>query len=195
VDRAAATRSPFAAFVDIFPGEHYRLLAALTAVLRPTRIVEIGTYTGASALAFLGESGPDAQVVTYDILAWADIPGTLLRSSDFEDGRLQQRLANLADEDNWESELDVFRDADLVFMDGPKDGVFEALMLKRLAALRDTANFVLVVDDIRFLEMLSAWADFPSPKLDATSFGHWSGTGMALVGAPLYDGWLPDSGC
>ena len=183
-DRSRSADSPFGAFVDIFPGEHYRLLAAMTALLRPARIVEIGTYTGASALAFLEQAQPGTSVVTYDIVRWDAIPGTLLRRSDFADGRLEQRVVDLSDERHWRAEADLFRDADLVFLDGPKDGVFEPLMLARLAALGANANFVLVVDDIHFLEMLSAWAAFPSPKLDATSFGHWSGTGVAIVGAP-----------
>lgn len=179
IDRATA-RSPFAEWVDVFPGEHYRLLAALTAVVEPRLIVEIGTYTGASALAFLDQAGAGCQVVTYDVLAWDEIPGTLLRAADFDGGRLEQRVVDVADPEHWRAELATFRDADLIFLDGPKDGVFEPLMMARLAGLARETDFVLVIDDIRFLEMIEAWASFPAPKLDATSFGHWSGTGIAL---------------
>lgn len=183
VDRATALESPYAAWAEMFPGEHYRLLAGLTQVLKPRRIIEIGTYTGASALAFLGVAGDKAHVITYDLLAWEAIPGTLLRADDFDDGRLEQRLGDLADDAFWGGEEEVFTGADLVFLDGPKDGRFEPLMLQRLADLAGKAHFVLVVDDIRFLEMIEAWAAFPAPKFDATSFGHWSGTGVAVVGA------------
>src|SRR5215469_4541494 len=36
---------------DIWPGEHYKLLASLVATIKPKRIVEVGTYAGLSALA------------------------------------------------------------------------------------------------------------------------------------------------
>jgi hypothetical protein len=35
-----------------------------------------------------------------------------------------------------------------------------------------------VVDDIRLLEMVQLWRDLPYDKIDATSLGHWSGTGL-----------------
>src|SRR5437868_9778304 len=38
-------------FTRIWPGEHYRLLAALVKLLQPKRVVEIGTLHGLSALA------------------------------------------------------------------------------------------------------------------------------------------------
>jgi hypothetical protein len=40
---------------------------------------------------------------------------------------------------------------------------------------------VVVFDDIRVLPMLQLWRDLPFPKLDATSLGHWSGTGLLLT--------------
>src|ERR671914_1789483 len=39
--------------VDLWPGEHYRLLAAFVQVLKPTEVVEIGTAEGLSALCLL----------------------------------------------------------------------------------------------------------------------------------------------
>ncbi|MGH9277652.1 MAG: O-methyltransferase, partial [Acidimicrobiales bacterium] len=180
--RASDAGSRFAGWVNQYPGEHYRLLAAFCRVMRPRTIVEIGTYTGASALALVEASAADARVVTYDIIPAAEIEGSLLAEADFADGRLEQRIGDLAQPAFWASEQELFGEADIVFLDGPKDGVFEPHMLEKLANLDRTRPFLLVVDDIRFLEMLEPWARFPSPKLDLTSFGHWSGTGVALVG-------------
>lgn len=186
--RADAAGSPSAAWVNQWPGEHYRLLAGLMRVLRPRVIVEIGTYTGVSALAFLEHAEQDTRIVTYDIIPWDEIDGTLLVATDFEDGRLEQRIGDLATPDYWATQRDLFLGADLVFLDGPKDAVFEPKMLQLLTELQTERGFLLVVDDIRFLEMLEPWARIPSPRLDVTSFGHWSGTGLALVpgtsGAP-----------
>jgi hypothetical protein len=39
--------------ITCWPGEHYRLLSAIVQVLDPKTVIEIGTATGASALAML----------------------------------------------------------------------------------------------------------------------------------------------
>src|SRR5262249_54076808 len=47
-------------FTPIWPGEHYRLLAAVVKLVQPTVVVEIGTLHGLSALAlktFLPKTG------------------------------------------------------------------------------------------------------------------------------------------
>lgn len=186
VDRAKAVGSPFARFAETFPGEHYRLLAGLVRVVKPRLVVEVGTFTGASALAFLSQAAPDTRLVTYDVVPWDEIPQQLLVQEDFDAGRLEQRIGDLTVSSYWASEHDLFAEADLVFLDGPKDGVFEPQMLRHLAALGwEGHSYVLVIDDIRFLQMIDAWHEVPPPKLDLTSFGHWSGTGIALVG-PLF---------
>jgi hypothetical protein len=45
-----------------------------------------------------------------------------------------------------------------------------------------TAGPILVLDDIRLWTMLEIWRSVSWPKLDVTSFGHWSGTGMVDYG-------------
>lgn len=181
VKRAEAAASESAAWVNVFPGEHYRLLAAMVRVMRPRLVVEVGTYTGASALAFLEHAAEATRIVTYDVIPWNQIDGSLLVGADFEDPRLEQRIGDVADPEYWSTQRELFADADLIFLDGPKDGVFEPKMLETLARLPTKRGFLLVVDDIRFLEMVEPWARFPSPRMDLTSFGHWSGTGLALV--------------
>lgn len=181
LERAGSVGSPSTAWVDTFPGEHYRLLAALVQVLQPRLVIEIGTYTGASALAFMEHAGRDTRVVTYDLIPWNELDGSLLSPEDFQDGRLEQRIGDLAAPEYWSTQQALFLEADLIFLDGPKDGVFEPKMLETLAQLRTDTGFVLVVDDIRFLEMIQPWSQFPPPRLDLTSFGHWSGTGLAIV--------------
>jgi len=34
------------------------------------------------------------------------------------------------------------------------------------------------MDDIRFKNMIPLWRSITQPKLDISSFGHWSGFGM-----------------
>jgi predicted O-methyltransferase YrrM len=167
-----------ATWVEQWPGEHYRLLAALVDVVGAREVVEIGTYRGLGALAL--RAGGAERVVTYDVVPWPDISGSVLRQSDF-DGPLEQRLADLSSADVFANERVVLQNADLIFLDGPKDGRFEPLFIDQLVGLERKLPQLLVIDDIRLLVMLQLWRDLPLPKLDLTSFGHWSGTGLAVL--------------
>ncbi len=165
-----------ASWVNQWPGEHYRLLAALVEVADVDRAIEVGTYTGMGALA-LASAG--AHVQTYDLVPWDRFSHTLLRQEDFDD-RISQRIGNLADQDYFDSQLDDLLAAGLILVDGPKDGFFEPAFLSKLLAVLRPGQ-LLVVDDIRKLEMLQTWRDISLPKLDLTSLGHWSGTGLAVA--------------
>lgn len=46
---ARMKRAPY--YPDVWPGEHYKLLAGLVLECRPRVVIEIGTATGLSALA------------------------------------------------------------------------------------------------------------------------------------------------
>lgn len=161
-----------------WPGDHYRLLVGLAEAFGARRIVEIGTFTGASAITFL-EAPSVEQVVTYDITPWSEIPGTLLRESDFGP-KLEQRIADLSDPAIFDVESNRLVAADIIFMDGPKDGVFEYRFLPWLLALPVTRPQLLILDDVKLLPMFKLWRDLPLGKIDASSLGHWSGTGLAL---------------
>lgn len=168
-----------ARFVMTWPGEHYRLLAALAQVTQARHVVEIGTYTGLGTLA-LASAG--AHVVTFDILPWRTFPSTVLREADF-DGPIEQRIADLSVPAVFSEHADVLRSADLIFCDGPKDGAFEPVFASLLYPAIADSEAIVVWDDIRVLSMLQLWRDLPVPKLDLTSFGHWSGTGLTRARA------------
>lgn len=173
---SARCTDPIAAdFVKQWPGEHYRLLAGLSQALEARRIVDVGTHTGLSALS-MGYLG--AQVISYDIHGWSSFDDTALRESDFKD--LEQRVGDLSDPEFFSTQKDVLRDADLIFVDGPKDGVFEWEFADLLYAALADKTTVIVWDDTRLMNMVAFWAALAAPKLDATSLGHWSGTGLTL---------------
>src|SRR6478736_9685758 len=50
-----------------FPGEHYRLLAALISVIKPQVIIEIGTERGISSISMKSALLPGAKIHTFDI--------------------------------------------------------------------------------------------------------------------------------
>ena len=78
--------------------------------------------------------------------------------------------------------------ADLVFVDGPKDGVFEPKIFALLSQVRFKPGTIMFVDDIRFENMVLVWESIPFPKLDLTGFGHWSGTGFVELQPPMAAG-------
>jgi predicted O-methyltransferase YrrM len=169
-------------YLSNFPGEHYQLLASLVSCLKPARVTEIGTYTGLSALTILTAIGRDAKLTTFDVVPWDQIEGSALRPQEFTDGRLEQRIGDLADPGFFAQNQDVLLESDFIFVDGPKDGKFEPAFIQLLLSMRRTKAALLMFDDIRLWNMLRTWADLPLPKLDLTSFGHWSGTGICWLG-------------
>lgn len=165
-------------YVHVWPGEAYRLLAALVEELRPRRIVEIGTYLGAGALAMLSRLPADARLTTIDILSWVQLSETYLRPTDFSDGRLVQLVFDPGQPSAAKERAEVFREADMIYLDAAKDGVLEEKLLENFAAIGLRPGTLLVFDDIRVWNMLGIWRAIVHPKLDLTSFGHWTGTGL-----------------
>ncbi len=162
-----------------WPGEHYKLLAGMMVALQPRSVVEIGTHTGWSALAMKKYLPPNSRISTFDINAWNALTDTALTPADFADGQLVQHLDDLANPAVVAKHRDLLANADLIFMDGPHDGPTEVKMMANFQAVPFANNPLLVFDDIRMHELLKFWRDLALPKMDITSFGHWSGTGLA----------------
>ena len=182
LDEIRARSDPaYSQWIATWPGEHYRLLAGLVHVERPRAVVEIGTFKGHSALALLAGS-EDVRVITYDVVPWDETEGAVLQPLDFETGRLEQRIGDIAETTYRDEQLETLRQADMVFVDGPKDGRWEERFCRDVLPLLTDRPRLLVFDDIRLLEMVQLWRDLPYAKLDATSVGHWSGTGLARLG-------------
>lgn len=163
---------------EIWPGEHYKLLAGLVGALGAKRVVEIGTHTGMGALALLQALPADGALTTFDIKPWREIPDTWLRDEDFASRRLSQEIADIAAPGIIARHAPLFEAADFIFIDGPKDGVTEPKFLAALETLALKRDAVVMFDDVRVLNMVALWRQLARPKLDATSFGHWSGTGL-----------------
>lgn len=166
---------------NVWPGEHYRLLAALVACLRPKLVVEIGTATGMSALAMLSTLPADAKLVTFDLEAWqgySQYSGGILEQADFADGRLEQRLDDLSTPAGWRANAELLRAAEMIFVDAKHDGLQEREFLRGFDEVGLAGAPVVVFDDIRVWGMVGFWQEIRRSKLDLTSFGHWSGTGL-----------------
>lgn len=182
---AASLKLVEAPFLNVFPGEHYRLLAGLILELQPELVLEIGTYTGMSARVICDYSPANCSIHTFDLLAWDGFE-SYLSLDDFQGQRLQQHLDNLAFSEVFNRYSPLLDQAQLIFCDAPKDGIFEPAFLSLLAAaeLSQRPRWLLL-DDIRLLPMVECWRSISSPKLDLTSFGHWSGTGIVDISLGL----------
>jgi predicted O-methyltransferase YrrM len=163
---------------DAWPGEHYKLLSALVALLAPTTIIEIGTATGLSALTMKSALGDDGKIVTFDVVPWHQYPRAVLRQDDFNDGRLEQRLDDLSTPAGWQANADLLTQAEFILVDALHDGVQERGFLRGFDQIGLDAGPIVMFDDIRLWGMLAFWQEITRPKLDLTSFGHWSGTGL-----------------
>jgi predicted O-methyltransferase YrrM len=163
---------------DIWPGEHYKLLAGLIDELQPKLVIEIGTSTGLSALTMQKYMPAGGKIVTYDIIPWNEFGESALKQSDFADGTLEQRIADLSDFAVFAQHADLLKQADFIFIDAAKDSTQEDRFIANFDTMKFDNRPIFMFDDVRLWNMLRTWRNIQRPKLDITSFGHWSGTGL-----------------
>jgi hypothetical protein len=170
-----------AEFFNIWPGEHYRFLLGVKHAVEPESIVEVGTFTG---LATKVLSGSTTTVHTFDVVPWDKFEQSHLKLDDFATGSVVQHVEDLSDPGTFAKHYEVINRARLIFLDGPKDAVFEPAFLDLLGTLEPLEGRILVIDDIRVPAMLQCWHNITWPKMDCTSLGHWSGTGLVDLSKP-----------
>lgn len=174
---SARIPNPEVDYISIYPGEHYNLPAAIVNMLQPKTIVELGTHLGYSALCMKKYLPPSGKLFTFDVIPWNGFNNTILKQSDF-DSQLVQCVDDITNKQVFEKYRPMLEDAELIFMDALKDGVQEYKFLENLSTVKFKNKCLFVFDDIRLWNMLDIWFHMDKPKLDLTSFGHWSGTGI-----------------
>jgi hypothetical protein len=132
----------------------------------------------------------DGRIWTFDIVPWKEVRdgmgreghagGSFLCDADFGTGQLCQLIGDLASETTFAQHREILSDANLIFVDGPKDGLFENRLLQNCERWGLNDSCLIVFDDIRYWTMLDFWRDIARPKLDITSFGHFAGTGLVV---------------
>lgn len=144
------------------PGEeHYHFLSVISEQVENTRIYDIGTYKGLSAIALA--HNPMNFVVSYDI-------GYHVRVD--RPSNVEFRVGNFYDDE------EGILKSPLIFMDiDPHDGIQERKFYEFLVENEYTG--LLMLDDIHQFEgMKKFWNSIFLPKYDLTKLGHWSGTGL-----------------
>lgn len=164
-------------YISIYPGEHYKLLAAIVKILKPVSVVEIGTHLGYSALCMKKFLPAGGKIHTFDIIPWKDFQDTILREDDMDE-KLIQYTDDLTKWHDVQKHRLLLENADIFFVDALKDGKQEYEFLDNFSRLEFKKKCLFIFDDIRLWNMLDIWYNMKKPKLDLTSFGHWSGTGL-----------------
>ena len=124
----------------------------------------------------------ESKVITYDIKRWDQWnEGTVLIKDDFDGGRLTQYQCDLSKENLWEQHRTLFEQSQFIMLDGPKDDTFENFMLNCMSSCTFKKPTYLFMDDIKFENQLANWRRIQSPKIDLTSFGHFSGSGFVNI--------------
>jgi hypothetical protein len=130
-----------------------------------------------SAVA-LSEGDALARVITVDLVPWRTVSDTWFSQEDFDDDRICQVVADMASPGLFEAGGECLTLAELIFVDGPKDGCTEQRFLELLGAVPFSGNPIVVFDDIRVINMIDVWRGITRPKMDLTSYGHFTGTGL-----------------
>lgn len=174
LERASKTGNDW---MSIWPGEHYKLLFGIIEVLKPKVVVEIGTFLGLSALTMKSALPADGKIFTFDIMPWHEFGNTILKEQDF-DGQLVQLIDDISEPDIFDKHADLLKRADFVFIDAAKDSIQEDRFITNFSKLVFETKPIFMFDDIRLWNMLKTWRMLDRAKLDLSSFGHWSGTGL-----------------
>lgn len=165
-------------------GEHYFFLASLGLQLQNKKIIEFGTHHGRSAytLAYGNrKKSNNNTIITYDIQ-------DVLLYGIFENTNIDYRIENLFDQNNREQNKDHILSSDVLFIDiDPHEGVLEYDMYLWLK--ENDYKGIILFDDIHLgpghmgvssgNSMNQFWDKVDNNyKIDLTSVGHWSGTGL-----------------
>lgn len=146
------------------PKEHYKLLAFLAKKTKGKNktFYDIGTYKGLSAIALAANS--QHKVVSYDIVNYLECktPDNVeFKIGDFyEDKKILKSPIILTDVE-------------------PHTGEFETKLLNWL--IENNYKGLLIIDDIHLTpEIENFWNQIELEKIDATEYGHYSGTGIVI---------------
>lgn len=150
--------------------EHYRLLATLSTFVAPgKKIIDIGTCYGDSALALSYNGNYVDSFDVTDMVGGRSLPDTINRNQ-----------ANLFDSTVRESYREALLSSGLILIDiAPHAGTQELELVQWLQ--QNGYAGLIVLDDIWWYKEMrdNLWYRIePQFRTDATSFGHWSGSGI-----------------
>jgi predicted O-methyltransferase YrrM len=167
------------------PGkEHYYFLASIGLQIKDSKIMELGTHHGRSAYTlYYGNrvNNSNNQITTYDI-------NRIIIDGIFDNTTINYKIEDLFDPVIREQNRDAILSSDIIFIDiDPHEGVLEYDMYLWLK--QNNYAGLILFDDVHLgpghmgvttgNSMQQFWDKIEDQyKLDFTSVGHWSGTGL-----------------
>jgi len=165
--------------MNMFPGEHYRILVGIINTENFKNFIEIGTGSGIASKAILNMTNAD--INTFDIIPWRE-DNSHLTKVEFNNDRLKQIDEDLSNQQAFNKYSELISNSDLILLDADKSGDFEDNLLTKMSRISFESKFrLLFIDDIRYFSMYRIWKKIHNPKIDLTSFGHWSGSGLVDI--------------
>lgn len=153
-------------FMSLPGQEHYRLLCYLSKKYQDSDIIDIGTFTGVSAVALSYNSRN--RVHTFDINRKIDLMSVPSNVLYYKDNILNPKYESL------------IRYAKLIMIDISHNGEDEKEITDHIIKLGYKGY--IVYDDIKLnKEMTSFFSSLKGKKTDISHLGHWSGTGILEV--------------
>jgi predicted O-methyltransferase YrrM len=159
-------------------GEHYKLIQSLCKTLQLRNVVEVGTFTGMSALIWLLN---DVSLTSIDIVPWRDFEDSVLSEDLILRTGFKQHILDISESHAFNEMIPAFTTSDLIFLDGPKDGVFEQKVVPQILDEMSGKGTWLLLDDIHLRAMNSCWEAIGNEKYDLSLIGHSTGTGLVRL--------------
>jgi hypothetical protein len=148
--------------------EHYRLLVHICHYFENILISDVGTHSGASALAL--SLNAKNKVFSLDIKKMRE-------NLDFP-SNIEFSIGNFKSDDLIQKKI---LSSSLILLDIDHQYINEQWMYEFL--VRNDWKGMLLCDDIHYFQPLHKfWANIKHPKYDLTRYGHSSGTGCVLFG-------------
>jgi hypothetical protein len=148
--------------------EHYKLLVYLSQYFNNCLISDIGTHSGASALAL--SQNLSNKVFSLDVVNH--------RNGNSFPSNIEFCIGNFKTEENIQKKI---LSSSLILLDIDHQYINEQWMYEFL--VRNDWKGMLLCDDIHYFQPLHKfWANIKHPKYDLTRYGHSSGTGCVLFG-------------
>ena len=155
----------FKQYINLSAGtEHYRLLAWFSHQFNNNTIVDIGSFKGFSAAAL--SNNPLNKIYSFDIC-----DSVVLNP-------IPENVKFIID--SFQNHMELVRNSPIIFYDTVHDGIHETEFMNWLSYINYTG--IVIFDDIYLNnEMIQFWNNIKYKKLDVTSIGHWSGTGIVWL--------------
>ena len=127
---------------------------------------------------------PEGKYLTGSAAGWVsnnDVKSYLENELHLYTKKYTQFVENIDDLETFNLRRDILENADLIFIDGPHNGIFEKSIYNKLKSLSFKKEVILILDDIKVSSMVMFWENIKFPKLDISHIGHITGTGIVKL--------------